>query len=63
MLKINIYKMPVMAQSRSPEKKLLFSVGNYPLSIFSKIKFEHRICLKNNLKKCNDLGHLSFSGP
>jgi hypothetical protein len=21
----------------------------------------HRICLNNNLKKCHDLGHLSFS--
>jgi hypothetical protein len=32
------------------------------LSIFSNIKFEHRICLNNNLKKCHDLGQiLSFS--
>jgi hypothetical protein len=31
------------------------------LPIFSKIKFEHRISLNNNLKKCNDLEHLSFS--
>jgi hypothetical protein len=31
------------------------------MSIFSNIKFEHGICLNNNLKKCHDLGHLSFS--
>jgi hypothetical protein len=30
------------------------------MSIYS-IKFEHRICLNNNLKKCHDLRHLSFS--
>jgi hypothetical protein len=28
----------------------------YPLSIFSNIKFEHRISLNYNLKKCHDLG-------
>jgi hypothetical protein len=50
-----------MALRVAHQKKLLFSVGNYPLSIFSTIKFEHSICLNNNLKKCNDLGHLSFS--
>jgi hypothetical protein len=43
------------------QKQLLFSVGNYLLSIFCNIKFEHRICLNNNLKKRHDLGHLSFS--
>jgi hypothetical protein len=37
---------------------MLFSVG---MSIYSHIKLEHRICLNNNLKKCHDLGHLSFS--
>jgi hypothetical protein len=31
------------------------------LSIVSIVKFEHRICFNNNLKKCHDLGHLSFS--
>jgi hypothetical protein len=31
------------------------------MSIYSHIKLEHRICLNNNLKKCHDLGHLSFS--
>jgi hypothetical protein len=31
------------------------------MSIYSNIKFEHRICLNNYLKKCHDLGHLSFS--
>jgi hypothetical protein len=31
------------------------------MSIYSYIKFEHRICLNNNLKKCHDLGYLSFS--
>jgi hypothetical protein len=31
------------------------------MSIYSNIKFEHRICLNNTLKKCHDLGHLSFS--
>jgi hypothetical protein len=31
------------------------------MSIFSNIKFEQGICLNNNLKKCNDLGHLSLS--
>jgi hypothetical protein len=46
-----------MALSRSPEQ-LLFSVG---MSIFPNIKFKDRICLNNNLKKCHDLGHLSFS--
>jgi hypothetical protein len=43
------------------QKQLLFSVGNYSLSIFSNSKFEHRISLKNNLKQCHDLGHLGFS--
>jgi hypothetical protein len=42
------------------QKQLLFSDGNYQLSIFSNIKFELRICLNNNLKKCHDLG-LSFN--
>jgi hypothetical protein len=31
------------------------------MSIYSNIKFEHRICFNNNLKKCNDLGYLSLS--
>jgi hypothetical protein len=31
------------------------------MSIYSHIKLEHRICSNNNLKKCHDLGHLSFS--
>jgi hypothetical protein len=31
------------------------------MSIYSNIKFEHRICLNNNFKKCHTLGHLSFS--
>jgi hypothetical protein len=31
------------------------------MSIYSHIKLEHRICLNNYLKKCHDLGHLSFS--
>jgi hypothetical protein len=31
------------------------------MSIYSNIKFEQRIYLNNNLKKCHDLGHLSFS--
>jgi hypothetical protein len=31
------------------------------MSIYSHIKLEHRICLNNNLRKCHDLGHLSFS--
>jgi hypothetical protein len=31
------------------------------MSIHSNIKFEHRTCLKHNLKKCHDLRHLSFS--
>jgi hypothetical protein len=29
--------------------------------VLEHIKLEHRICLNNNLKKCHDLGHLSFS--
>jgi hypothetical protein len=29
--------------------------------MFSNIKFEHRKCLNNNLKKCHDQGHLYFS--
>jgi hypothetical protein len=28
--------------------------------MFSNIKFEHIICLNINLKKCHNLGHLSF---
>jgi hypothetical protein len=32
-----------------------------PLSIVSNIKFEHRISLNYNLKKCHDLEHLSLS--
>jgi hypothetical protein len=31
------------------------------MSIYSYIKFEHRICLNNNLKKCHDLGYSRFS--
>jgi hypothetical protein len=31
------------------------------MSIFSNFKFEHRLCLNNYLKKCHDLGLLSFS--
>jgi hypothetical protein len=31
------------------------------MSIYSYIKFEHRICLNNNLKKCHDLGYSSLS--
>jgi hypothetical protein len=31
------------------------------MSIYSNIKFELRICLNNNLKKCHNLGHLSLS--
>jgi hypothetical protein len=31
------------------------------MSIYSNIKFEHRICLNHNLKKYHDLGYLSFS--
>jgi hypothetical protein len=31
------------------------------MSIYSDIKFELRICVNNNLKKCHDLGHLSYS--
>jgi hypothetical protein len=49
-----------MALSCSPETTA-FHVGNYPLSIFSNIKFEQRISLNNNLKKCHGLEHLSFS--
>jgi hypothetical protein len=30
------------------------------MSIYSYIKFQHRICLNNNLRKCHDLGYLSF---
>jgi hypothetical protein len=30
------------------------------MSIFSNFKFEHRVCLNINLKKCHDLGHSSF---
>jgi hypothetical protein len=39
-------------------KQLLFSFG---MPIYSNIKFEHTICLNNNLKKCHDLRQLSFS--
>jgi hypothetical protein len=31
------------------------------MSLYSIIKVEHRICLNINLKKCHDLGYLSFS--
>jgi hypothetical protein len=50
-------KRAMMALSLSQ----LSSVENYTLSIISNIKFEHRICLHNTLKKCHDLGHLSLS--
>jgi hypothetical protein len=40
---------------------LFYKETVYPLSIFSNIKFEHRISLNYNVKKCHDLGHLSFS--
>jgi hypothetical protein len=48
-----------MALSRSLETT---AFQCWKLSIFSNIKFEHRISFINhNLKKCHDLGHLSFS--
>jgi hypothetical protein len=31
------------------------------MSICFQNKYEHRICLNNNFKKCHDLGHLSLS--
>jgi hypothetical protein len=31
------------------------------MSIYSNVKFEYRIYLNNNLKKCHDLGYSSFS--
>jgi hypothetical protein len=46
-----------MALSRST-KTTAFQYWN--VNIFY-IKFEHRICLNNNLKKCHTLGHLSLS--
>jgi hypothetical protein len=48
----NFTKSRALTLTRGPwwpwfahQKQLFFSVGNYPLSIFSNIKFEHRICL------------------
>jgi hypothetical protein len=42
-----------MALSRSPETT---AFQCFFMSIYSHIKFEHRICLNNNLKKFHDLG-------
>jgi hypothetical protein len=44
----------MIALSHSPETT---AFQCWIMSIYSNIKFEHRICLNNNLKKC----HLSFS--
>jgi hypothetical protein len=43
-----------MALCRSPETTA-FQCWNV------NTKFEHRICLNNNLKKCHDLGYSRFS--
>jgi hypothetical protein len=51
-----------MALSCSPETTVTaFQCWKISIVNFSYILFEQRICLNNNLKKCHDLGHLSFS--